>query len=264
VDFELSRFSPQYIYDGRFRRGAKTKAVVLARAIEVASTEGLEGLTIGRLATDLGMSNGHLSVLFPSKEALQIATLDAAMARFADEVVARAERVRSSRTRVGGLCDAWFRYVARRVFPVAASSSRRRTSIARGRERSVTACESIGRRGTAASPTRSATGNGPAESAGGSTWRISSSSSPRIRPARISPRSSATAPRFAGQRARRGFASGSWRTPGRRQPSLFVDADSRLRGQRKPDLLDPPARPEPPARLGFVTACAFAPRGGSG
>ncbi|MET0154111.1 MAG: TetR/AcrR family transcriptional regulator [Candidatus Binatia bacterium] len=117
VDFELSRFSPQYIYDGRFRRGSKTRAVVLARAIEVASTEGLEGLTIGRLATDLGMSKGHLTVLFPSKEALQIATLDAAMARFADEVVARAERARSSRTRVGGLCDAWFRYVARRVFP---------------------------------------------------------------------------------------------------------------------------------------------------
>jgi len=90
---------------------------VLARAVNVASTEGLEGLTIGRLAADLGISKGHLTELFPRKEALQIATLDAAMARFAAEVVARGERRRSPLARVAGLCDAWFRYVARRVFP---------------------------------------------------------------------------------------------------------------------------------------------------
>src|SRR6266542_1723721 len=67
----------QYIYDDRRRRGARKRAAVLARAVEVASTEGLEGLTIGRLAADLGISKGHLTVLFPSKEALQIATFDA-------------------------------------------------------------------------------------------------------------------------------------------------------------------------------------------
>ena len=43
----------------------------------------------GRVAADLGISKGHLAVLFPSKAALEIATLDTAMARFADEVVAR-------------------------------------------------------------------------------------------------------------------------------------------------------------------------------
>ena len=107
----------EYVYDGRRRRGARKRAAVLERAVEVASTKGLEGLTIGQLAADLGISKGHLTVLFPSKEALQIATLEAAMARFADEVVARGERARSPLTRVGGLCGAWFRYVARRVFP---------------------------------------------------------------------------------------------------------------------------------------------------
>ena len=117
VDFAFSPPSDAYIDDGRLRRGAKTRAVVIARAIEVASREGLEGSTIGRLAADLGMSKGHLTVLFRSKEALQIATLDAAMVRFAEEFVARAARGRSSRTCVGRLCDVWFRYVARRVFP---------------------------------------------------------------------------------------------------------------------------------------------------
>jgi AcrR family transcriptional regulator len=115
VDVSLSPSRPRYVFDGRLRRGEKRRSVVLARAVEVASTEGLAGLTIGRLAADLGMSKGHFTVLFPSKEALQIATLDAAMARFAVEVVERGGR--SSRTRLGGLCGAWFRYVARRVFP---------------------------------------------------------------------------------------------------------------------------------------------------
>ena len=73
---EVPSAPSQYIYDGRRRRGARKRAAVLARAVEVASTEGLEGLTIGRLAADLGISKGHLTVLFPSKEALQIATFE--------------------------------------------------------------------------------------------------------------------------------------------------------------------------------------------
>ena len=114
---------------------------MLARAVEVASTQGLEGLTIGRLAADLGISKGHLTVLFPSKEALQIATLDTAMARFADEVVARGARARSPLARLGRLCDAWFRYVARRVFPggcflyATASEYRARPGLIRDRVR---------------------------------------------------------------------------------------------------------------------------------
>jgi len=109
--------APRYIYDGRLRRGAKRRAAVLARAVEIASTQGLEGVTIGRLAADLGISKGHLSELFPSKQTLQIAALDAAVARFAEQVVARGERARSPLRRLRRLCDAWFRYVARRVFP---------------------------------------------------------------------------------------------------------------------------------------------------
>ena len=37
---------------------------MLECAVEVASTKGLEGLTIGQLAADLGISKGHLTVLF--------------------------------------------------------------------------------------------------------------------------------------------------------------------------------------------------------
>jgi AcrR family transcriptional regulator len=61
---------PRYIYDGRLRRGAKRRAAVRVHAVEVASAEGLEGVTIGRLAVDLGISKGHLTELFPSKQAL--------------------------------------------------------------------------------------------------------------------------------------------------------------------------------------------------
>ena len=108
---------PPYIYDGRLRRGAKRRAAVLVRAVEVASTQGLEGLTFGRLAAELGLSKGHLALLFSSKQTLQLATLDAAMGRFAEEVVAQAARARAPHERLRRLCAAWFRYVSRRVFP---------------------------------------------------------------------------------------------------------------------------------------------------
>src|SRR5918994_1852278 len=74
----------------RARRGRKlgrTREAILDRAVDLASTQGLEGLTIGRLATDLGMSKSGLFGHFGSKEELQLATIQHASQRFVDEVV---------------------------------------------------------------------------------------------------------------------------------------------------------------------------------
>jgi AcrR family transcriptional regulator len=69
------------------RKGAQTRAAVLERAVDLASAEGLEGLTIGRLAAELEMSKSGLFAHFGSKQELQLATVEAAAKRFADAVI---------------------------------------------------------------------------------------------------------------------------------------------------------------------------------
>ena len=63
------------------------REAILERAVEVASEEGLEGLTIGRLSSELGLSKSGLFGHFGSKEELQLAAVDAASAIFVREVV---------------------------------------------------------------------------------------------------------------------------------------------------------------------------------
>lgn len=64
-----------------------TRGRILGRAAEIASEEGLEGITIGRLADELGMSKSGVHKHFGSKEVLQISTLDKAFVDFWHRVV---------------------------------------------------------------------------------------------------------------------------------------------------------------------------------
>ena len=56
-------------------KGDRTRQSILERAVDIASVEGLEGLTIGRLADELDMSKSGLFAHFGSKEDLQLATI---------------------------------------------------------------------------------------------------------------------------------------------------------------------------------------------
>ncbi|MFB9907688.1 TetR/AcrR family transcriptional regulator [Allokutzneria oryzae] len=94
-----------------------TRSVILDRGVEVASVEGLEGLTIGRLATDLGMSKSGLLGHFGSKEVLQLAVIDTAAGVFAHEVPDRAAGTEPGLPRLRALCAAWVSYMERGVFP---------------------------------------------------------------------------------------------------------------------------------------------------
>jgi len=71
----------------RASKGEQTRAAILDRAVDLASAEGLEGLTIGRLAGELRMSKSGLFAHFGSKQELQLATVEAAAARFRAAVV---------------------------------------------------------------------------------------------------------------------------------------------------------------------------------
>jgi AcrR family transcriptional regulator len=68
-------------------KGAQTRAAILDRAVDLASAEGLEGLTIGGLAAELRMSKSGLFAHFGSKRELQLATIEAAAERFRAAVI---------------------------------------------------------------------------------------------------------------------------------------------------------------------------------
>jgi AcrR family transcriptional regulator len=98
--------------------GERSRRRILEQAARLATVEGLEGLSIGRLAEATGMPKSSVYVLFGSKEELQLATIEAAQASFIDEVVTPALAAgRPGRERLGALCEGFLGYVQRRVFP---------------------------------------------------------------------------------------------------------------------------------------------------
>jgi len=102
---------------GMSTKAASTRSTILERAVDLASLEGLEGLTIGRLASELDMSKSGLFARFGSKEDLQVATAEAAAARFYAEVVAPAQREPEGAGRLRAYCAAYIDYLERGVFP---------------------------------------------------------------------------------------------------------------------------------------------------
>jgi AcrR family transcriptional regulator len=90
--------------------------VILEAAVDLASAEGLEGLTIGRLATALSMSKSGLFAHFGSKEDLQLATVEAAREIFIREVIRPAFEADYGLQRLWKLCETWLGYVQGGVF----------------------------------------------------------------------------------------------------------------------------------------------------
>jgi len=99
------------------RKGEATRAAILERGVRLATQIGLEGLTIGRLATDLGLSKSGLFAHFHSKEALQIQVLDAAAERFVEEVVRPAVRHPRGERRMAALFDSWLAWTKSNSVP---------------------------------------------------------------------------------------------------------------------------------------------------
>jgi AcrR family transcriptional regulator len=97
-------------------RAATTRQTILERSVDLASAEGLEGLTIGRLASELEMSKSGLFAHFGSKQELQLATINAAAARFYAEVVAPAQDAAEGLARLRAYCERYFDYLERKVF----------------------------------------------------------------------------------------------------------------------------------------------------
>jgi AcrR family transcriptional regulator len=92
-------------------KGEQTRAAILERAVELASAEGLEGLTIGRLAAELRMSKSGLFAHFGSKQELQLATVAAAAARFRADVIEPALALPAGSRRLRAIGNAYLEQV---------------------------------------------------------------------------------------------------------------------------------------------------------
>lgn len=103
--------------DRRRLRGMQTRQAILTHAAQVGSAEGLEAVSLQRLANDLGISKSGLFAHFGSKEELHLATIEAAAQVFTDEVIRPALAEPRGVRRVWALCDSWLSYLERGVFP---------------------------------------------------------------------------------------------------------------------------------------------------
>src|SRR5215467_8727521 len=91
--------------------GAATRAAILDRAVDLASGEGLEGLTIGRLAAELEMSKSGLFAHFGSKQELQLATVEAAALRFRDAVIEPARQAPEGAPRLRAMAERYLDHI---------------------------------------------------------------------------------------------------------------------------------------------------------
>src|SRR5205807_122971 len=96
--------------------GERSRQTILRAAANLATVEGLEGLSIGNLAAHIGMSKSGLYAHFGSKEELQLATVDTAGKILAAEVVEPTEAIADPLERLQTLLDRFLGYVERGVF----------------------------------------------------------------------------------------------------------------------------------------------------
>jgi AcrR family transcriptional regulator len=92
-------------------RGIKTRDRIVRRAAQLASVEGLEGLSVGRLAEALGLSKGGLIAHFGSKEGLELAVVEEARRVFCEAVMDPADRTPEGLPRLFALQAAWIAYL---------------------------------------------------------------------------------------------------------------------------------------------------------
>src|SRR5215470_4701285 len=100
----------------RAEKATTTRQEILAMAADIASAEGLEGLSIGRLAAELKMSKTGIFAHFGSKEELQIATVNHAREIFLKHVAKPALAEPRGLKRLKTMLNSWLNYVEQGVF----------------------------------------------------------------------------------------------------------------------------------------------------
>jgi AcrR family transcriptional regulator len=97
--------------------GVRSRQAILLAAANLATTRGLEGLSLGQLAEHIGMSKSGLYAHFKSKEELELATIETAAEIFEREVLVPAGKSPAGLDRIWALAEAFLTHLERRVFP---------------------------------------------------------------------------------------------------------------------------------------------------
>jgi AcrR family transcriptional regulator len=98
-------------------KGEATRQRIVVRALELAGQVGLEGLTIGELASDMGLSKSGLFAHFKSKERLQLAVLDAAAQHFVQRVFMPAMKQPRGEPRLRAIFENWLEWIRSQELP---------------------------------------------------------------------------------------------------------------------------------------------------
>ena len=97
--------------------GERSRAAILHESARLATVEGIEGLSLARLADAVGMSKSGLFAHFRSKEELQLATIDTASSIFTDVVIDPARTASSGVRRLTAYAERFLAHVRDSVFP---------------------------------------------------------------------------------------------------------------------------------------------------
>src|SRR3954467_6762489 len=97
--------------------GVESRRAILHAAANLATTRGLDGLSLGELAQHIGMSKSGLFAHFKSKEELELETIETAAEVFAAEVLRPAADSPAGLARIVALSEAFLGHLERRVFP---------------------------------------------------------------------------------------------------------------------------------------------------
>jgi AcrR family transcriptional regulator len=97
--------------------GERSRAAILQEAARLATVDGLDGLSLGRLANAVGMSKSGLFAHFGSKEELQLATVEAASAIFDEQVIEPAAETAAGVPRLRAYIERFLGHVEEGVFP---------------------------------------------------------------------------------------------------------------------------------------------------
>jgi AcrR family transcriptional regulator len=97
--------------------GERSRNAILRAAAQLATVEGIGGLSISRLADAVGMSKSGLFAHFGSKQELQLATIEAAGVFFDEDVINPALAAPTGIDRLHGLVENYLRHIQDGVYP---------------------------------------------------------------------------------------------------------------------------------------------------
>ena len=105
------------VVDGRRARGDATRRKVARKAADIATTHGLDSITVGSLAAQTGVSKSGILTVFGNREAIQVAAVNEAAQVYREAVIAPALAAEPGKERLRALIDAWVAYLKASTFP---------------------------------------------------------------------------------------------------------------------------------------------------